>query len=175
MFRSSLFNLLLVLALLASPAFANQTPACPSLPQDMLAARTHGAGGPETLRLERIPLPEVGSGDVLVRVSNASINPVDWKLQQAGRLPNPGTPGGDFSGEVVAVGSGVRGIGCGMAVVGIANQRDRGGSYAEYVSLPADLVAPKPEAFSFAEAAAYPTHVNRSSPCSAPSSCSSSP
>ncbi len=132
-------------------------PTCPPLPDDMRAARIHAAGGPEALRVERIALPRPGRDDVLVRVRNASINPVDWKLQEAGRLPMPATPGGDFAGEVVAVGAGVEGVACGMAVVGIANPRGHGGSYAEYVSVPAGQVAAKPPAYSFAEAAAYPT------------------
>jgi len=156
----SRFPLLVVLCMLAmhSPSVsAAGYSTCAPLPEAMSAARVHGAGGPEALQVERISLPAVGPGDVLVRVRNASINPVDWKLQEAGRLPNPGTPGGDFSGEVVAVGARVQGIGCGLAVAGIVNQRERGGSYAEYVSLPADQVVPKPEAFSYAEAAAYPT------------------
>ena len=53
------------------------------------------------------------AGEVLVRVHYASVNPVDWKLQEAGRLPFPATPGGDFAGEVVAVGPGVTAFACG--------------------------------------------------------------
>ena len=76
----------LVLFLVAVP-FAVSAAACPVLPDSMRAARIHAAGGPEALRLERVPLPTAGPAQVLVRVHFAGINPVDWKLQEAGRLP----------------------------------------------------------------------------------------
>lgn len=155
MTSSTPFRLLLCAMLALSSQYSAAT--CVPLPADMQAVRATGASGPEVLELIRVPLPEVRSGDVLVRVRNASVNPVDWKLQQAGRLATFGTPGGDFSGEVVATGENVQGVACGMAVVGIVDQQARRGSYAEYVSVPADQVLPKPEEFSFAEAAAYPT------------------
>ena len=78
---------------------------CHEPPTSMRAARIHAAGGPEALRVESVPVPVPAAGEVLVRVHYASVNPVDWKLQEAGRLPFPATPGGDFSGEVIAVGS----------------------------------------------------------------------
>lgn len=157
--RTLFLLLLLCMAVAFPPALPAQPLAvtCTALSADMQAARVTRPGGPDVLEIQRVPLPGLGAGDVLVRVRNASINPVDWKLQQAGRLPESGTPGGDFSGEIVALGAGVDGLACGMAVAGIVDQQARSGSYAEYVSVPADQVLPKPEAFSFAEAAAYPT------------------
>jgi len=80
----------------------------------MRAARIHAAGGPEALRIEQVPVPTARAGEVLVRIHYASINPVDWKLQQAGRLPFPATPGGDFAGEIVAVGKASRASVAGM-------------------------------------------------------------
>jgi NADPH:quinone reductase-like Zn-dependent oxidoreductase len=144
---------LLLIALLA----AETVGACPSPPTAMRAARIHAAGGPEALRVESVPVPVPKAGEVLVRVHYASVNPVDWKLQQAGRLPFPAIPGGDFSGEVVALGSGVTDFACGDLVAGIVNQRERGGSYAEYLTVPTTEVVRKPAAFTMAEAAAYPT------------------
>ena len=123
----------------------------------MRAARIHAAGGPEALRVESIPVPRPAAGEVLVRVHYASINPVDWKLQEAGRLKFPATPGGDFAGEIVALGSGVVGVRCGDRVAGIVDQREGRGSYAEYVTAPVTEIVPKPSTFSMAEAAAYPT------------------
>lgn len=143
--------------LLALPARAETSTACPALPRDMLAATAKGNGDPAALDIRRVPMPAVGPGDVLVRVRNASVNPVDWKLQAAGRLASQGVPGGDFSGNVVARGAAVDGLACGTAVAGIVDQQSRSGSYAEYVSVPADQVVPKLANFSFAEAAAYPT------------------
>ena len=123
----------------------------------MRAARIHAAGGPEALRVESVPMPAPAAGEVLVRVHYASVNPVDWKLQEAGRLPFPAIPGGDFSGEVIAVGSGVSEFAAGDLVAGSVNQRERGGSYAEYLTAPVSEIVRKPAALTMAEAAAYPT------------------
>ncbi len=142
----------------ASHAWAQQSATgCTVAPSAMRAARIHAAGGPEALRVESIPVPTPAAGEVLVRVHYASINPVDWKLQEAGRLKFPATPGGDFAGEIIAVGSGVGAARCGERVAGIVNQRDGRGSYAEYVTVPVTEIVPKPSTFSMAEAAAYPT------------------
>jgi NADPH:quinone reductase-like Zn-dependent oxidoreductase len=139
------------------PLAAVASDACPVAPDTMRAARIHAAGGPEALQVETIPTPRAGAGELLVRVHYASVNPVDWKLQERGALPFPATPGGDFAGEVIAVGEGVDGYACGDLVAGIADPRGRGGSYAEYAAVDAGDVVPKPERYSLAEAAAYPT------------------
>jgi NADPH:quinone reductase-like Zn-dependent oxidoreductase len=148
-------KLLPLIALL--PLVSSAREVCHEPPMTMRAARIHAAGGPEALRIESIPVPVPAAGEVLVRVHFASVNPVDWKLQERGRLPFPATPGGDFSGEVIAVGAGVSDFACGDLVAGIVDQAQRAGSYAEYLTVPATEIVRKPEAFTMAEAAAYPT------------------
>jgi len=145
---------LIALLMSMSPAHAG---ACANAPTSMRAARIHAAGGPEALRIESVPVPVPAAGEVLVRVHYASINPVDWKLQERGRLPFPAIPGGDFSGEVIALGSGVTDFACGDLVAGSVDQTERNGSYAEYVTAPTTEIVRKPAAFTMAEAAAYPT------------------
>lgn len=143
---------------LAPGARADQeATACVAPPAAMRAARIHAPGGPEALKIESVPTPAPAAGELLVRVHYASINPVDWKLQEAGRLKFPATPGGDFSGEVIALGDGVTGFACGDLIAGVVNQRERSGSYAEYLTVPVTEIVRKPAAFSMAEAAAYPT------------------
>ncbi len=154
---SRLPQLLLLLAVLLPLPSAAESASCATAPPAMRAARIHAAGGPEALRVERVPVPQAAAGEVLVRIHFASVNPVDWKLQEAGRLPFPATPGGDFAGEIVAIGAGVEGFACGDAVAGIADPRGRGGSYAEYAAVAVADIVRKPAAFSMAEAAAYPT------------------
>ena len=148
-------KLLPLLALL--PLVSSAREVCHEPPTTMRAARIHAAGGPEALRIESSPVPVPAAGEVLVRVHFASVNPVDWKLQERGRLPFPATPGGDFSGEVIAVGAGVSNFACGDLVAGIVDQAQRAGSYAEYLTVPATEIVRKLEAFTMAEAAAYPT------------------
>lgn len=149
-------KLLPLIALLAWAPYS-WSAGCAKAPAQMRAARAHAAGGPEALRVEQVPTPSAAAGEVLVRVHFASINPIDWKLQKAGRLPMPAIPGADFAGEVIALGSGVTNFSCGDLVAGVANQRERGGSYAEYLTVPTSEIVRKPKNFTLAEAAAYPT------------------
>lgn len=156
--RSRLLSLLMCCTFVSAAAAASGTTAeCGKAPTSMRAARIHAGGGPEALRIEQVPVPVPGADEVLVRVRYASINPVDWKLQQAGRLPFPAIPGGDFAGEVLALGSAVTAFACGDLVAGIVDQGERAGSYAEYLTVPVSEIVRKPAGFTLAEAAAYPT------------------
>ena len=47
----------------------------------MKAVRIHEFGGPDVLRYEDAPKPDVKDGEILVRVHAAGINPVDWKIR----------------------------------------------------------------------------------------------
>jgi NADPH:quinone reductase-like Zn-dependent oxidoreductase len=154
---STASKLLPLIALFAWASHSWAAGTCVKAPAQMRAARVHAAGGPEALRVEQVPTPAPAAGEVLVRVHYASINPIDWKLQKAGRLPMPAIPGADFAGQVIGLGSGVSGFACGDLVAGVMNQRERAGSYAEYLTVPVSEIVRKPASFSLAEAAAYPT------------------
>ena len=52
----------------------------------MKAVRLHEFGGPEVLRMEDVPRPDVGPHDVLIRVIAASFNPIDAKVRELTRL-----------------------------------------------------------------------------------------
>jgi NADPH:quinone reductase-like Zn-dependent oxidoreductase len=119
----------------------------------MQAIRFHEYGPPDVFRLDEVTRPEPGEGEVLVRVSAAGVNPIDWKLR-AGYLQAfmpvelPHTPGFDLAGTVEAVGADVTAFAPGDDVFG------RGAStYAEYAVAPATTLAPKPAAVSFDQAA----------------------
>jgi NADPH2:quinone reductase len=67
-------------------------------------------GGPDVMKLEDIPAPTAGPGQVLVRVAAVGVNPVDTYIRAgayARKPPLPYTPGTDIGGTVAAVGSGV--------------------------------------------------------------------
>ena len=49
--------------------------------ENMKAVRVHNYGGPEVLRFEDAPRPTPGSGELLIRVCAASVNPLDWKVR----------------------------------------------------------------------------------------------
>lgn len=86
------------------------------IPQTMRAVRYHSHGGPEVLVVDEVPVPEVGPGEVLIRVTCLAVNGWDTRAR-AGNAPQiPGRPptplpfqiGREAVGEIVAVGSGVR-------------------------------------------------------------------
>lgn len=110
-------------------------------------------GPPSVLRLEETPPPLAKTGELLVRVHAASLNPSDLAIV-AGRLGRPelpSTPGRDLAGVVVAP-EARRGEEV-WAASGPLAQRIPG-SHAELVILPAELARPKPAGLGMAEAAA---------------------
>ena len=79
----------------------------------MQALRIHGHGGPDVLRVEDVPTPEAGPGQVLVRVLGVSINHLDLWVRRGMPGLTIGFPrilGCDGTGEIVALGPGVRGV-----------------------------------------------------------------
>jgi NADPH:quinone reductase-like Zn-dependent oxidoreductase len=121
-------------------------------------------GTSEVLDLRDIAKPEIGDGDVLVRVRAAGVNPGDWAIM--GGLPYIARPvygmgkpknavrGTDVAGQVEAVGSSVRQFRPGDEVFG--SSRQLGGAFAEYAAVSQDALAPKPANLSFEQAAAVP-------------------
>ena len=116
----------------------------------------------EVLSVGRVPVPEPGAGEVLVRVRAAGVDRGVWHLMAgqpyavrlAGfgvRTPKYPVRGSEFAGVVEAVGSGVTTVRPGDEVFGIGT-----GSFAEYVVAPERKVAPKPAGLTFEEAAAVP-------------------
>ena len=77
----------------------------------MKAIRVSEFGGPETLKVQDVPDPKPDSGQVLVRVKAAGINPVDTYIRSGtyARKPNlPYTPGMDAGGIIEAVGPSIK-------------------------------------------------------------------
>jgi NADPH:quinone reductase-like Zn-dependent oxidoreductase len=126
----------------------------------MRAAVLTGYGGVERLELREVRRPVPGSGQLLVRVRAAGVNPIDWKIRQ-GRLRLllparfPIVLGYDVAGEVAAVGPEVADFEPGDAVYAMLDSR-HGGGYAEYAVTGQAAAAFKPEALSWEEAAAVP-------------------
>jgi NADPH:quinone reductase-like Zn-dependent oxidoreductase len=125
------------------------------LPKQQQAVVQEGTGGPEVLKLESVPVPRPGSGQVLIRVYAAAINPADYG--QLGRPPPAGNrqvAGLDVSGVIAAVGPDVSGLKVRQAVFGIAD-RTAGinGAYAHYSIASTSSIAPKPPRLSYEEAA----------------------
>lgn len=124
----------------------------------MRAVVINGFGGAETTRLADVPPPEVGPGQVLIRIVAAGVNPVDWKIRE-GYLKEvipftfPTILGNEVAGTIEAVGAGVTRFAIGDAVHTATGMI---GGFAELVAVDAELVAAKPSNISFTEAAALP-------------------
>lgn len=118
----------------------------------------YGKGG--MLRQVELPQPTVGDRDVLVEVHAAAVNLLDCKIRSGefkAILPYrpPFVLGHDVAGVVVRVGSGVRRFRPGDAVY--ARPRDgRIGTFAEFIAIHEDDVAPKPANLGMEEAASLP-------------------
>ena len=77
----------------------------------MKAIRVHEYGGPAVMKLEDVPDPVAGPGQVVVRVRAAGVNPVDAYMHSgtyARKPPLPYTPGQDGAGEIQSVGSDIK-------------------------------------------------------------------
>ncbi len=116
----------------------------------------HGSGGsPDVMVLKDGPMPEVGAGEVLIKVAYAGVNRPDV-LQRSGRYPPPADAsphiGLEVAGEIAAVGQGVDEWKKGDPVCALTN----GGGYAEFATAPAGQVLPVPEGLSMVQAAALP-------------------
>lgn len=120
----------------------------------MKAIRVHEFGPADVLRLEEVPDPHTGPGQVLVRVKAVGVNPVDTYIRTgtyASKPPLPYTPGTDAAGVVEATGDGVTRVKPGDRVYTAGTLT---GSYAELALCREAQVHPLPERVSFAQGAA---------------------
>lgn len=148
----------------------------------MQAVRFHEHGGPEVLRYEEAPVPAPGPNEALLRVRACALNRLDIATRNGPRgwqIPLPHILGNDVAGEVVAWGSAVQGLSLGQECIvhpglpgGASLERTRGddniaadygivglftdGGYAQYITVPAFNLLPKPARLSWEEAAAFP-------------------
>jgi NADPH:quinone reductase-like Zn-dependent oxidoreductase len=137
----------------AAPATARET-TMKAIVQDVY-------GSADVLELRDIDKPEIGDGDVLVRVRAAGVNPADWAIMTGLpyiarpmyglRKPKNGVRGTDVAGKVEAVGTSVTRFRPGDEVFGWCN-----GAFAEYASVSEDALALKPTNLTFEQAAAVP-------------------
>ena len=122
-------------------------------------------GSPDVLSLEEVDRPAVKDNGVLVRVHASSVNAADWHLMRGTpfiarlafglRKPKFKTLGIDVAGRVEAVGQNVTQFRPGDDVFGDISECGFG-AFAEYVCVPQDALAIKPENISFEQAAAVP-------------------
>jgi NADPH:quinone reductase-like Zn-dependent oxidoreductase len=129
--------------------------------QIMKAVRIHEYGGPEVLRYEEAPRPQVAAAtELLIHVHGAGVNPIDWKIRE-GRFQDrityslPFIPGWDLSGVVEATGPDVTKFQKGDEVFSRPDIA-RNGAYAEYIVVRESEVAFKPKSLDHVHAAGIP-------------------
>jgi len=118
------------------------------------AIRVHEFGGPEVLKLEEVPDPQPGPGQVVVRVHAVGVNPVEAYIRTGtyAAKPNlPYTPGADGAGVVIKLGPEVKRLKAGDRVFFTAT---RTGAYAEQALCDEAKVHPLPKDVSFEQGAA---------------------
>src|SRR2546421_1900614 len=146
----------------------------------MRAVRFHAYGPSTQLRVDEVPAPTPGAGEVLIRVRAAAVNHWDIDMRNGtSRLPLklPHTPGIEVAGDVAAVGLDVTGVAIGARVlprylwpcghcqwctageenhcpqVRVLGATEPGG-YSEYVVVPASSLIPLPDGVPYTSAAA---------------------
>lgn len=113
-----------------------------------------------TPKIKEVPIPDIRSNDVLVKIVAASINPIDIKTKDGGlkmllSYDMPIIMGSDFAGIITAVGEKVTNYSIGDAVYGRV-QKNRIGTFAEYIAVDQGAIALKPKNINFEEAASIP-------------------
>ncbi len=119
----------------------------------MKAILVHDFGGPEVLKLQEVPTPKPASGQVLVRIHAAGVNPYDTYMcagTYAVKPLLPYTPGSDAAGVIEAIGAGVRKVKPGDRVY---TAKTVTGAYAEYALTQEEQVHSLPEKISFGQGA----------------------
>ncbi len=146
----------------------------------MRAIRFHSFGGPETLQLDTVPVPEPGADEVLVKIYASGVNHLDIWLRTGARpsIETPHAPGSEVAGEIVQAGAAVRNVAVGQRVAispwafcGVCEFCLRGeeslcvdghiigtapnqGGYAEYIAVPASIAVSIPDSLTYDDAAA---------------------
>jgi NADPH2:quinone reductase len=124
----------------------------------MKAIRIHNFGPTEdVLQFEEVPVPEPGSGELLIKVEAASLNRADLGLRSGNYRIAPEDlpiiPGREFAGRVTKLGESVNEFQVGQRVVAYTGT----GGYAEYAKAKTSEVRPLPDGVDAAAAAAIPT------------------
>jgi NADPH:quinone reductase len=130
-----------------------------TIPDTMRAAAIDRFGGIETITVQMLPVPEVGTDEVLIRVEAAGV--AVWDVDEregryAGLWGEPTFPyvlGWDGAGTIAAVGEQVSRFKEGDQVYAISLPSHKGGGfYSQYAKVKADNVAPLPEQLTFEQA-----------------------
>ena len=108
----------------------------------MKAIRIHETGGPEVLRVEDVPDPTPGPGELLIDIEATGVNFIEiYQREGLYQLPRPFTPGSEAAGTVRGIGENVTGFSVGDRIVSQSVK----GAYAERALVPAEKAVIVPD------------------------------
>ena len=119
-------------------------------------------GGTDQLKMADVDTPVPANDEVLIHISYAGVNPVDWKICEGwfkDHFPHqfPLVLGWDSAGTIAQVGKKVKNFKVGDEVYAYCRKPQwKWGTYAEYITIAEENVALKPQNITFAQAAALP-------------------
>ncbi len=120
----------------------------------MHALRSHAVGGPETLTLDELPLPEPGRGEVRIKVQAAGVNFPDTLIIRdlyQFKPERPFAPGGEVAGTIDAIGDGVENFVAGDRVLALTGH----GGFATHIVTATPGITKVPDGMPFEDAAAF--------------------
>ena len=134
-----------------------------TIPTTMQAAVLDVFGSANELKIRTVPVPQIDSEEVLIKIEYAGVGSWDPFEREGGYAQMQGTKpafpyilGSEGAGKIVKVGSKVTRLRVGDRVYGVGFLNPKGGFYSEYVALDAGLVSPIPSQLSVEQAAAMP-------------------
>jgi NADPH2:quinone reductase len=128
----------------------------------MKAAVYHQTGGPEVLKYEDVPDPELHRKGIIIRVEAIAVEGGDTLNRQQGQMPaTPHIVGYQAAGEVIAVGEEVQDLKVGQKVATTGNW----GSHAELRAVPARTAWPIPDGLDVKRAAVVPVTFGTAHDC----------
>lgn len=116
-------------------------------------------GGVENFTLEDVDMPIVKEGEVLVKIKATAFNPIDYQMRAGAtesKLLKSPILGRELSGEIIQIGKNVNTFALGDKVSAYVGSLASNGTYAEYISVPAQMLAKNPVNLTFEQAAATP-------------------
>lgn len=112
------------------------------------------------LNLEEVLIAMPKYNEVQVKIMASGFNPIDYQMienEMERKLLHSPILGREFSGIITAIGSKVMNFKIGDALFCGSGSMGSNGTYAEYINVPEEIIAVKPDSISFEQAAAIPS------------------
>jgi len=109
------------------------------------------------LVINTVDVPKPGSGEILVKIQSAALNPIDWKIQKYGLSSElPTVLGKDLAGDVIEVGEGVTNVAVGDRIFLQSDTKTERGAFQQYAIAKADISAKIPHNLTYDDVSTLP-------------------